>query len=297
MIASVRMLLPLALILASCLPAHGQVKLEWKFKENDELTLDTVALLKQTLRVGSQSGEQELEHGTKAIITVKKVHADGTVELSQLFDRVQARNRRGEGAPAGAGYVRGLEDAVLHLTLNAKREVVRLEGYDELVKRVSKDDANTAKAVRELLKPETLRRSAEELFGFLPDKPVNPGDKWERKLEAPLGPLGTVTATHAYTYAGTEAKEGKTLHKITVTTSLAYSIPKEATPGFQFKILKGDVSVVESSGEIYFDADAGRLVSSRMEMKIQGSLTVSAENQMHELTLEQDNLLATMIKQ
>jgi hypothetical protein len=268
---------------------QAQVKLEWKFKENDRFEQETITNLKQTMTPAKgQATTQDFEHVTQASFAVKKVNADGSVVLEQRLDKIKATNRAAPGSPEVSGLIKKLEDAVFIVTLNPKREVTQFDGYEELIKRVAGDDPTAAKAVREIVKPETLRRSVEEAFGFLPDKPLNKGDKWERKMEVSLGPLGAILATHTYTYDGPEMKDAKTLQKISVTSALSYNPPKGETGGFPFQITKGELKAESAQGTLLFDADAGRLVASEMKLKLKGSVTVAVMNQSHDLAIEQE---------
>jgi len=287
-----RSALSVLLVLTIALPLQAQTKLEWKFKENDRFQQETVTNLKQTLTAGGQSNVQDFEHVTNTSFTVKKVNQDGSVVLEQQLDKIKATNRSGPGSPAVSGLIKQLEDAKFTITLNGKREVTQFDGYEELIKRVASDDATSAKALRDLVKPETLRRAAEEAFGFLPESPVNKGDQWKREMQVSLGPLGAMTANHTYTYDGPEMKDGKTLHKISVVSTLAYTPPKEETGGFPFKITSGDLKTESAQGVIYFDADIGRLASSEMKMKLKGSLSVSVSGESHTLAIEQDQTVA-----
>jgi uncharacterized protein DUF6263 len=268
-----------ACLFLCALPLHAQTKLEWKFKEGDRFAQESLVTVQQTMTVGGQTNKQDFEHKLEAIFSVTKVNPDGSVELRMQLEKIKASNRGNPGSPAASSQVRALEDAVITLTLNAKREVTKFEGYEDLLKRVTNDDATSAKAIREIVKEETLKQQAAEAFAFLPEKAVNKGDTWNRKLESSLGPLGTILTTHTYTYDGPEMKDGKTLHKISVSSTFSYAPPKSATPGFQFEITKGELQTEKATGTILFDAEAGRLVSSQSNMKIKGTLTIAIPGQ------------------
>jgi Family of unknown function (DUF6263) len=284
------MCLSVACFLASSLPLQAEVKLEWKFKEGDKFQTESITTLVQTMTVGGQTNRQDFETILHTSFTVKKTEPDGSVELRMQIEKIKASNRANPASPAASTQVRALEDVVLTIFLNPKREVTKLEGFEDVLKRVTNDDATSAKAIREIVKEENLRRQAEEAFGFLPDRPVNKGDKWERKIEAALGPLGTILATHTYTYEGPEMKQDKSLHKISVASNFTYVPPKAATPGFQFQITKGEVKTENATGTIWFDADAGRLVSSETKMKIKGTLTIgiTGQSQPQEFVIDQE---------
>jgi hypothetical protein len=134
-----------------------------------------------------------------------------------------------------------------------------------------------------MMTEDTMKKSAEEAFNFLPEKPVSKGEKWQRKLEVPLGPLGSLASIHNYTYEGMENK----LAKISVTATMTYNPPKADAGGqLPFQITKGNLKADDAKGTILFDPAAGRLASSSMTMRIKGSLTISAMGQ--ELAMDMD---------
>ena len=77
-----------------------------------------------------------------------------------------------------------------------------------------------------------------------------------------------------YEYAGTEKRGDKTLDKITVKT---LDIKMKSDPNSQAptKVTKSDLKVDSSDGTILFDREAGGLVESREQTKVNGTMTFS----------------------
>src|SRR5262249_13447185 len=166
------------------------------------------------------------------------------------------------------------------IALSPRGEILRVEGYDDLLKKLAGEDAALQKGVQALLSEETVRQSLAEAFSFLPDKPVKPQDQWERKQEIALGPLGHLSFKRSYTYDSREKVGGKELDRITFTAATTYQAPKAGDANAPLQVAQGKIEADDFGGTITFDAAAGRLVQLEMEMKLKGTLllTVNGSN-------------------
>jgi hypothetical protein len=257
-------------------PAHGQVKLEWKFKKGDQFTQETVTSLKQTIKGLGTERKEDLETTTISAFTVVEQNADGSVVLEQKITTMKTKDAA-SGRPAD--LTKHLEGATFRITLTPKDgrlQVTRLEGYEEMMKKITEGDPQGAKVIRSLLPEEVLRKSLEESFTFLPEKPVNKGEKWERKHDVPLGPLGRLAVTHTYIYEGPEQLDGRPVEKLAVTMAVSYTPPGKAdSAGLQFQITGGSFEAKNATGTLYFDNANGKLVRADMRMNLDGKLNVT----------------------
>jgi hypothetical protein len=116
---------------------------------------------------------------------------------------------------------------------------------------------------------------SEPAFTMLPPKKVKVGDKWSRKGEMSMGPIGSYSAEYDYTYAGPNS-QNKNWQNINVTTKLNWKAPdpKEAST-LPFKIEAGKLSTTDASGTVVFDSEKGRVVQQKMTVKIKGELEIS----------------------
>jgi hypothetical protein len=277
----------LAAVAAVATTAQQPVELKWKFGPNDKLTLETVSHLKQSIKAGGQEMKQELDVTTLSSYTVTKKDQDGTV-LEQKIESQKA-TAPGGATPAAAGLLAQMQGSTLRITLDAKMKVAKLEGYDDMIKKVAGDDPSAKRSVQAMIPEETLRRSVEEAFAFLPDEPVRQGQKWERPLTITLGPLGMLTVKHVYSYEGPVSVQGRTLHKMTDAPTVTYAPPPGSAGVLPFQITKGEVKTEQASGTLLFDTTAGKLVRSEMTMKLKGTLTIVMNNQESTLDLDQEH--------
>jgi hypothetical protein len=158
----------------------------------------------------------------------------------------------------------------------------------DLLKKVAGDDPNVRRVVQSLLPEETLRRSLEESFAFLPAEPVAPGESWERKYTAGLGPLGSLNIVNVYTYEKAEMDGNQLLHRISVQPKISYSPPKADTTGLPFQIPSGEIRAEEAGGSLLWSTSEGRLVRSDMKLKLVGKLKIKAKDQEANMELESE---------
>src|SRR5262245_36771640 len=155
--------------------ARAQQPLEWKFKKDDAFRYKTVSTLKQIMKLLDKAGKpegkelvQDIEYTIVVGYKVLDVTKDGGAVLEMKVESMSFKNAASIGAPAvDDDKVKG---ATFKLTLSAKREPTKIEGYDEFLKKMAGDDNNVLKTLQAVLPKETLMKSARDAFGFLPEK-------------------------------------------------------------------------------------------------------------------------------
>jgi len=171
------------------------------------------------------------------------------------------------------GIYKQFQGLKLKVHFDRNFNVTKIEGHEELLKRVGADDPVVGKFVAELVNENAIRTQIQGEFNFLPDKPVAPGDKWQRQFTFSVGPLGTLTLNQTLTYGGTTTVSGKTLDRIQSAAKASFSPPK-AREEFPVRVTKGELQTDEWKGEILFDREAGRLASAQWQAKFKLKLTL-----------------------
>jgi hypothetical protein len=250
-------------------PAFGQVKLEWKFKEGDKFFVESTIAQKGTVTIQKDKSEQDVVSTTVSSFTVQKP-AGGNFVLEQKIEDVTVKT--GSGAVAGslATLAQKLKGATFKITLSPDGQITQFEGYNDALKKVFGDNENALKFIRSTITEESLREAAGEVFVPLPKSAVSRGQTWSRTKKLLLGPLGSFEARNTYRYGGKD-KEGDL---ITVTSELTYTPPAKAEAGLPFKITGGRIQSDRATGTIIFDAAAGRLVRSERNVHFKGPLTL-----------------------
>ena len=183
-------------------------------------------------------------------------------------------------------FFKALVGSEFIVTLNTKEQkVVKLEGRDEFVKKLSNANPPMNQILGQILSEQALKDMAEPTFAAIPNKEVAKGDKWSRENNLDMGPIGKYTNVYNYTFDGLEGK----LDKIKVETTLKYDPPDDKTPaaGLPFKIKKADLKTTSSSGFILFDPEKGRIERSTFKMDLGGELNIEIGGQTTKVDLTQ----------
>jgi hypothetical protein len=259
----------LALFAVAAAPAYGQVKMQWKFNEGEKFYVEDKSTMKQKVEFQGKQFDQTVKTTMVTQYEVKKVAGD-TVTLHQKFIGVDVQSQGGFGGDMDK-FMEKLKGAAFTITLKGNK-ITKFEGFDDFIKELAGGNDMAAQFLKMMITEETLKKSAEEAFGFLPEKAISKGDSWKRETTIPLGPLGSFKSVNDYTLEGKES-DGE---KIGLKANLTYTAPKGDGGGLAglFKITKGNLKAENARGTLIFDADKGRLVRYNMTMNFRGSLTL-----------------------
>jgi hypothetical protein len=275
-------------------PAWGQVKLEWKLKEGDRFFLEEKATAAQTLTFMGTDTKQGLEQTRVTRYTVLKKNADNSLVLEQKIETVRAK-ATGK-TPASAKLLKDLEGATFQITLSPQRRVTRLEGYEALMKKLGKDP-QIGKIIRALIPKESLSQPTENLFRFLPDKPVREGAAWTFPAVRPLGFLGNLQTANTCTWQRDERVNGEQAAKLVIATTKATFVPAGAGSGLPFRVVKGNIKLDKSrtTATVWFSARQGRMLKARQKTALGGSLTVDAMGNMISMDVDHEETVTTRV--
>jgi hypothetical protein len=276
----------LPILLALLLPASAtaQIKLAWQFKKGDRFFVRETTAVQQTIKIMDAETRQELEETRLSRFAVLKTEKDGSVVLDQIIQSVKIKHS-GEGPDIDIRVLKQLEGAIFQVTLDSRGQVAKLTGYDELLKKIAKNDPLNTRLVRSLMTDASFKVALASLFGFVPEKAVAKGDSWERKSLLPLGLLGDITLDDHYTLDDLE--EAGKIAKVAALSKGAYAPPRKA-PGPALKISGGEIRLLKSSGTLHFDAARGRLLSSVVTSRLEGTLQVTVRDAAVTMQFEQD---------
>jgi hypothetical protein len=279
---------------APAVAAFGQVKLEWKFREGDKFYLEERWSLKQIMKYMGSDLKQELDHTRLTRFTVLK-KTDDSLVLEQKIESVKINRASGSAKPEGK-LLKELEGATFKVYLNSKMKVIKLDGYETLMKKMARDE-DIGKNARLLMPEESLSRPVEAFFGFLPAKAVGKGDTWEYEFTLPLGPLGTLKVENGYTVQGNNKVGDQEVVKLEVANKKSSFTPA-AGGGLQpFRVTKGDIRVIpkQTKGIIYFSAVRGRVVKAEKTMALEGTLTIDVKGNMLTMDIEQEEKVTARV--
>ncbi len=262
------LLLACLVVLCTAPPAAGQKLLRWKFAPGQSFRVS----FQQTTRSETTGAQKQPAVTIKMAMDmtwrVTAVDEAGTARMSQSFDRLAMEMKSGDVAPIEydsasseqpAGAAKDVAAAVapflqaeFHLTMTARGEIKEVKLSDEADRALAARSADGAKS---FFSPDGISRVLRQAVVVLPDMPLAAGDQWETAylLDASLGQL---TQTNVYTYQGPAAREGRQLERIDVKSTLEQ--PDEQPAG------KTQLKELQQTGELWFDAERGRFVESRL---------------------------------
>lgn len=273
----------LVILLSLPIAASAQVELRWKLKPQGTFTLETISKLNQLVQTATQAHKQDVIYKTRTRYTVVKV----TPEESILVLKVEGFEATlPDGRTMPTAVRQELRDAEFRLKLDSRQRVVGVEGIDDFLNKVTGEDPNLQKALNLMLSKEGLLKVVQQAFAYLPDQPVKEGDRWERLLILPLGPLGAFQVKNTYTLEKPERMANRLCHRIGLTCTVSFDPPKNTN--LPFAIIGGEFRTTAGQGTIWFDAAAGEIVRSVLQLHLQGKLTVETQGKTSTIELRQE---------
>jgi hypothetical protein len=203
------------------------------------------------------------------------------------------------GNPGLVEFFKNLKDSEFTVTLGKGYKVEKVEGKEAFVSKLGAGSAQMDALLKKVMTDDALKEMTDPTYKLLPDAPKKKGDKWEKKTNLNLGPIGSYELTYKFTYAEPE-KEGakKDFDKLEVETAINYTAPKDGGEGLLFRIKDGSKLVSDpagSKGTVYYDPKAQRIEEATINIKLKGDLVVviGGTDTKVELTQEQKTTIKT----
>lgn len=263
----------LLVLIVVCAPAAAQQPLRWKFQPGQKLHIKIV----QNSRLEtSKKGDKPLKLTDERLMEldweVESVDADGAARMTQSFTRVRMKmqtsptstieyDSASKKKPFGqarfiAESVAPLLAAKIHITMTARGQITAVDLSKETIE-AFKIEAEKRSKLKAFFSEKNIKEILRQPAFLLPEKGLTAGDRWEVSKQI-RSPLGTLVQESVYTYAGSEPRDGRSLEKITVATTLQLKKPAAGA------ISKVEIKEQKQSSVLYFDAQAGRLVDSQL---------------------------------
>jgi hypothetical protein len=291
-------------------PVFGQeATLKWDFDKlkdgttfksfYQEMTTETV----QTMKVMNSDIKQTQKQTFYFSWTPVEKKDDNWV-IKQVIEGVKMRIEIGgqpieydstttkEGGTSSAlgDFFKALVKSEFRLTLDKDFKVIKIEGREEFVKKLTAANPQMETLLKQILSDDALKQMADPTFAAVPNASKKKGDSWEKTTNLDMGPIGKYENKYKYTYDGkSTTKEKEKLDVIKVETTLGYKPPDEkaASGGLPFKIKSADLTSKNATGTILFDAEKGRVVEQEMSVELNGKLTIEIGGQATVVTLDQ----------
>lgn len=240
--------------------AEQSVWIGWKLEVGktfyQEMTTDTT----QTMTVLGQNITQVQKVTHFLSFTPVDHDKDGNWTVKQKIDGLKMEIEIGGNkvlfdSTKEQGQVNALSDSFkaivgseLILTIDKEMKISKIEGRDEFIKKLIKQNQGMEPFLRAVLSDDALKQMSDPAFTAIPNMTVKKGDTWEKNTTLDMGPIGSFDTNYKFTYVGSRNRK---LQKIEVDSILNYLPPGPNAGGaLPFKILKADLSSKESKGDI-----------------------------------------------
>jgi hypothetical protein len=254
----------------------------WKLKEGDTFYVKQTRKSEQKLIVQDSVIRHELKSTTLSHFKVLP-HTDGLLVLQQ---KIESLSSSGEGNKAKVkDILDALSGATFTFHLDKDFHITKMDGYEALVQKLAKGDAGLATTVRTLLPEAEFRDAVEQLFDFVPSKPVEKGATWDSDTTEPFGPLGVFKISNRWTFAG-EGAEPDTV-RITGTQKILLDTA-QAGKSLPFKIKAGILKKTDAKLDVLFDLARGRLQKRTLNRQLKMQYLIEKDKRVLDMLIEQN---------
>ena len=186
-------------VLAGPMPA--QETLAWKFQVGTSFQIESVDKSKRVLLWDkNETTRQSIDTWVRKY-TVRKVTATEIV-LDQTIVSVSSEGPAWASLPTPLATIADkLKGCTFRVTISPTGRVLKLEGYDNFVKKMSDGQADSEKSIRAACPESSVRKWLEDTLAYLPEKAVKPGDRWQRESQS-ASFSGTYKSVIEYEYKG-----------------------------------------------------------------------------------------------
>ena len=159
--------------------------------------------------------------------------------------------------------------AKIQYYLDASNRVERLEGADALMSRIAASGpANVIGSFKTMFNDGSLKQMINA--GFLPPKPVQPGDTWPVQTDIVMGDLGTMVMDYTYTLAGWEKHGQRTCARLEFQGTVKTKRDAASAPtGLATSVRDGN-----SSGVSWFDPELGMVIDTTLNQDMNVTMNV-----------------------
>lgn len=280
--------------------ADEAVTLRYQLKPGDKTIFQTTTTAVQSQSFNNMDFKTTIKSSDVGVRTCAEVDKDGNFRIQSenkllkvvndiavlgkyTYDSQAAENDKGSaiGGALTPIYDR-MKGAVLTVVVSPRGEVVKLEGFQELVADVIKDNP-LAQQFAGGGSDDAVKLGVQEQFIVCPEKPVKPGDTWEATFELPLPKLGTVKGKRTYKYEGPDKVGEIPTAKIGITTEFSFDLKID----MDVSKITGTIGTTASEGTAQFDVEKGRLLSLKTKVDFAGDMQVEAGGQSFNISMKQ----------
>jgi hypothetical protein len=262
----------------------GAETLRWKFKQGETIRYTMVQETSQEMKAQGQEVKTSLNQTVDLHWNIKSVSADGVADMTQTIDRVRTKIQ-GPGEPfefdsesgkAPEGQIaalltpllKSLVGAEFSFKMSGRGELSEIKVPQKLLESLRK--AGPAATAGGMFSEEGMKNLISQSSLSLPEEPLEKGKNWTQRSKVPVPMIGTMILDKTYTFEGPMTND-PALRRISLDTKVTLEPAADANVAVKIKSQEG-------KGEFAFDPDKGRIVTSRVNDKLQMSLSIMGQD-------------------
>jgi hypothetical protein len=273
---------------AAPVPSEDASGLRWKFEKGRTFYQEMTTHVTQTMTVMGQEVKQtqnqtfvlswtpEKQDGDRWVLRqkVEAVKLDIDVGGNRItYDSTDPKAQK----DALGTFFAALVGSEFRVTLDKGFKVHKVEGREELVKKLAADKPETETLLRGLLSDDALKEMANPMLITAPRREVDKGDYWVQERRLDMGPVGAWVGRWQYVHMG---KQDKLIKLKLEAIQFDYQPPRDpGAGGLPFAVKATNFKTKNTAGTVLFDPDKGRLHSAETGMDFDGELTVEIGGQ------------------
>jgi len=287
----------LPILAATSTSAFGQnVTLQYRWTKGEETRYRFVQQSTATVAglPGLTSSVIETNMSEVVRTAVDDVAADGAATLRYVYESARWETRTPMGTtvvdttstdPTGTGVPNGIKDVLAAMVgetfvavVAPTGQVQKVDGLDRIVEKMFKSiptDPSTAAMIETLkssFNAEWMQNTLTQGSAQFPDRPLTPGDTWDKSATATNPLVGRQTTTTQFTLKDVETSSGSRVARIAMRVTT--QPPEEPTGGLAG--LKMRLTDDSGEGDLVFDVTNGRLLRSTTHVTMSFDMSAPA---------------------
>lgn len=267
--------------------ASADEGLAWKFKPGETLRFTVEQKEHMSVRGGGTENRSSRTTVQDISWRVRAVYDNGEAEITHRLDRLRMRVEQPplmpfdfdsastkEPQPGFEPIVKSLKSSVggeFTFRIKATGEIVDIKLPEEMLKQIresAQQQGGGEPVSEDQIKQALMQQESPPSF---PEGPLEPGKTWSpRAARVPLPPFAMLNIDRTFTYQGPDPKRPNL--RLVDIQSTAKVTPMEGSD------IKLTVRKQEGKGGMVLDADLGRLISTRMDLKLDLSITAKGQS-------------------
>jgi len=251
-------------------------QLKWQLKQGDKFHQELVTQQKSIFRVQGLLLQSGLQYRILSSLSVEKMNDDGSMDVKQKIEEANLLQADPLTQPLVLPQLKKMPGTVFTIHFNKNMEVTEFLS-PPIQAAIGRNGLGLQMA--SLLDRDGWKEMAEVSF-FQPNRPLKAGSQWDRIISHSWGDFGKWTGKVHYRYEGKQ----KSLHKIGYVLKLAHEAPKV---GGENLVGKAAFQAQAAHGNIYFDADQGKVLSAEERFHVKGVLEINLLGQKTPVEMEE----------